>query len=60
MITARSNAVFFYGLFMDRDGLAAQGFQPGVARLAVVREFALRIGARATLVPRMGGAAHLS
>jgi len=42
---------FFYGLFMDRNALLEKGFQPGPARKASVRGFALRIGARATLVP---------
>ena len=53
----RSVDVFFYGLFMDREALAAQGFQPAAARLAMVRDFALRIAARATLVPQTGGVA---
>lgn len=56
-MTMRSVDVFFYGLFMDQEALAAQGFQQAHARLAVVRDFALRIAARATLVPQAGGAA---
>jgi hypothetical protein len=47
----RAIDVFFYGLFMDRQALVDQGLRPGPARLAVVSEYQLHIGARATLVP---------
>lgn len=51
----RAIDVFFYGLFMDRDALVAQGLHPGPARLASVEDYRLRIGARATLLPEEGG-----
>lgn len=47
----RAIDVFFYGLFMDRDALSAEGFHPGPAQMASVAGFELRIGARATLAP---------
>jgi len=50
--------VFFYGLTMDPDVLRAQGIDPGAGRRAHVDGFALRIGARATLVPGAGGCVH--
>ena len=43
--------VFLYGLFMDADALRAKGLHPTNVRSACVRDFALRIGQRATLVP---------
>ena len=43
--------VFFYGLFMDRRLLEDKGVQPTDVRLAAVPGFALRIGARAAMVP---------
>ena len=42
--------VFFYGLFMDEDLLAAKGIKPTSSDLGVVKGFALRLGQRATLV----------
>ena len=50
--------VFFYGLFMDAELLRAQGFDPREPRLASVSGMALRLGARATLVPAGGGRVH--
>ena len=50
--------VFFYGLYMDPDELRAQGIEAGTGRRAHVDGFALRIGARATLVPSAGGCVH--
>jgi hypothetical protein len=50
--------VFFYGLFMDGDALRAQGFDPRDPRLARVDGMALRLGARATLVPARGAVVH--
>ena len=50
--------VFFYGLFMDAALLRAQGFDPRDPRLARVDGRALRLGARATLVPAGGGVVH--
>lgn len=46
--------VFFYGLFMDRNALLEQGFHPGPSHVASVRDYELRIGQRATLLPRAG------
>jgi len=48
-------AVFFYGLFMDPEALRARGFRPSDVRMACVEGFALRLGARATLVPDTDG-----
>jgi hypothetical protein len=43
--------VFFYGLFMDAAVLEAKGVRGFGSRVGVVRDWALRIGQRATLVP---------
>ena len=45
---------FFYGLFMDVEVLRASGVVPADPRRAYVDDFALRIGARATLVRAAG------
>jgi hypothetical protein len=50
--------VFFYGLFMDADALRARGVHPRNIRAARVRDFALRIGQRATLIPSIGAEVH--
>ena len=50
--------VFFYGLFMDAGVLEARGVRGTAGRLGLVRDWALRIGRRATLVPAPGGAVH--
>ncbi len=50
--------VFFYGLFMDDAMLREKGLEPRNRRAAFVEDFALVIGARATLVPRRGETAH--
>jgi hypothetical protein len=50
--------VFFYGLFMDADALRAKGMHPSNIRAARVRDFALRIGKRAALVPSVGAEVH--
>lgn len=47
--------VFFYGLFMDHELLRDRGMRPSEIRLAVVIGLALRIGARAALVPLAEG-----
>src|SRR5258706_8233829 len=49
---------FFYGLFMDVALLRASGVEPENPRRAVVADFALRIGARATLVATPGASAY--
>src|SRR5262245_44677125 len=43
--------VLFYGLFMDAAVLEEKGVRGTGTRLGVVRDWALRIGQRATLVP---------
>ncbi len=50
--------VFFYGLFMDPQLLDGKGIRPVDIRLAAVPGFALRIGARAALVPTPAGEVH--
>ena len=47
-------SVFFYGLFMDEDLLRNKGFSPSPAIVSCVRDYGLRIGERATLVPATG------
>ena len=49
---------FFYGLFMDIDILREGGVAPINPRRAYVKDFALRIGQRATLVPSAGARAY--
>lgn len=44
------STVFFYGLFMDRARLESQGLQPTVLGAAVLRDYRIQIGARATLL----------
>jgi hypothetical protein len=50
--------VFFYGLFMDEKVLEANGVVATARRIASVRDFAIRIGRRATLVREPGARAH--
>jgi hypothetical protein len=50
--------VFFYGLFMDDALLREKGLDPANRRIALVENFSLRIGARATLVPCPGQIVH--
>lgn len=50
--------VFFYGLFMDDGLLREKGMNPLNRRKALVENFSLLIGARATLVPRAGQTVH--
>jgi hypothetical protein len=49
---------FFYGLFMDEAVLREAGVAPANPRQAYVKDFALRIGRRATLVPSPGARAY--
>jgi hypothetical protein len=49
---------FFYGLFMDVDVLRKSGIEPMNTRRALVSDFALRIGQRATLVASPGARAY--
>lgn len=51
-------AIFFYGLFMDPEALAAKGLRPTDVKSAFVEHLALRLGARATLVPQRGGCVY--
>ena len=53
-----TSEVFFYGLFMEAAVLEGKGVRSTRRRLGVVRDWALRIGQRATLVPAPGGAVH--
>lgn len=53
----RSLEVFFYGLFMDREALLEEGYHPGPAVQASLRDYCLQIGQRATLVPAPGRSA---
>ena len=50
----RTIDVFFYGLFMDDAVLREKGMNPVNRRMASVDNFALVVGARATLVPCPG------
>lgn len=53
-MTERMLDVFFYGLFMDRVALIAEGYHPGEARTGFLSEYELQVGQRATLVPADG------
>jgi hypothetical protein len=53
-----TGAAFFYGLFMDAAVLEAKGIRSPGGRPGVVRDWALRIGHRATLIPHPGRAVH--
>jgi hypothetical protein len=55
---AQRHEIFLYGVGMDSSVLRANGIEPGPARRAHVDGFALRIGRRATLVPRAHGCVH--
>lgn len=50
--------VFFYGLFMDANVLRKCEVEPIHLRRALVPNFALRIGQRATLVASAGARAY--
>ena len=50
--------VFFYGLFMDDALLREKGMSPRNRRMAVVENFSLVIGERATLIPCPNRIAH--
>lgn len=55
VVMAEQVTVFFYGLFMDPEALKAKGLRPTDVKPAFVEHLALRLGARATLVPRREG-----
>ena len=44
------STIFFYGLFMDRALLTEKGLRPKVIGPAVLRDYRIHIGERATLV----------
>lgn len=43
--------IFFYGLFMDQTLLTKKGFHPKPVGPAVLRDYRIHIGERATLLP---------
>ncbi len=43
--------IFFYGLFMDRSLLAEKGLHPEIVGPAVLPDYRIHIGDRATLLP---------
>lgn len=47
--------VFFYGLFMDPDLLESEGFNPGPHKIAKLKNYCLKLGSRATLIPDPSG-----
>ncbi|MEM7415852.1 MAG: gamma-glutamylcyclotransferase family protein [Gemmatimonadota bacterium] len=47
-------AIFFYGLFMDRELLEGQGLTPQSLGRAVLHHYRIHIGARATLIASDG------
>ena len=50
--------VFFYGLFMEAAVLEAKGVRATESRQGFVRDWSLRIGQRATIVPALGEVVH--
>ena len=50
--------VFFYGLFMDVRLLTVKGLRPANARMAHLPDYTLKIGNRASLVPKSGERAY--
>ena len=44
--------VFFYGLFMDEQVLCKKGVNPSNPRKGVLHDYTLKIGSRASLIPR--------
>lgn len=57
-MSALTSDVFFYGLFMDAAVLEAKGVRATGSRQGFVRDWALRISQRATLVPAPGEVVH--
>ena len=43
--------VFFYGLFMDQEILTENGYHPSEMEVACLKNYQLKIGMRATLIP---------
>lgn len=50
--------IFFYGLFMDRSLLTAKGLHPETVGPAVLPDYRIHIGERATLLPSASGRAY--
>ena len=50
--------VFFYGLFMDRSILTKRGLHPEAVGPAVLPDYRIHIGERATLVPSASSRAY--
>ncbi len=50
--------IFFYGLFMDRTLLAEKGFHPETIGPAVLSDYRIHIGERATLLPSASSRAY--
>lgn len=50
--------IFFYGLFMDRTLLAEKGLHPEAVGPAVLPDYRIHIGERATLVPSPSSRAY--
>lgn len=52
------NKIFFYGLFMDRSLLVKKGFHTKVVGPAVLRDYRIHIGERATLLQSASSCAY--
>lgn len=50
--------IFFYGLFMDRTLLVEKGFHPETIGPAVLPDYRIHIGERATLLPSPSNRAY--
>ena len=50
--------IFFYGLFMDRSLLIEKGFRPETVGPAVLSDYRIHIGERATLLPSTSSRAY--
>ena len=50
--------IFFYGLFMDRSLLAKKGLHPETVGPAVLSDYRIHIGERATLLPSASSRAY--
>jgi len=50
--------IFFYGLFMDRTLLVEKGFHPETIGPAVLSDYRIHIGERATLLPSASSRAY--
>ena len=52
------STIFFYGLFMDRSLLTEKGLHPEIIGPAVLPDYRIYIGERATLLPSAGSRAY--